>query len=57
MEFTVDKEGKDRLQEFMSLVRDMNKETYRKLYSMRMEQKLFTYPPIMIREREIEGMK
>ena len=57
VEFTVDKEMKDRLQEFMSLVRDMNKETYRKLYSMRMEQKLFSYPPVMIKEQEIEGMK
>lgn len=57
VEFTVDKEMKDRLQEFMSLVRDMSEETYRKLYSMRMELKLFSYPPVMIKEREIEGMK
>ena len=57
IELAADKEMKDRLQDFMLLVRNMNNDTYRRLFTMRMEQKLFSYPPVMIKEQEIEGMK
>jgi len=53
IELAADKEMKDRLQDFMLLVRNMNNDTYRRLYTMRMEQKLFSYPPVNIKEQEM----
>lgn len=53
IELAADKEMKDRLQDFMLLVRNMNNDTYRRLYTMRMEQKLFSYPSVNIKEQEM----
>ena len=50
MELAAEKEIKGRLEEFMLLVRNMREEIYQKLYSIRMEQKLFSYPPVNIKE-------
>lgn len=53
IELVVDKEMKGRLQDFMLLVRNMNNDTYQRLYTMRMEQKLFSYPPVNIKEQKM----
>ena len=50
MELAAEKEIKGRLEEFMLLVRNMREEIYQKLYAIRMEQKLFSYPPVNIKE-------
>ena len=50
MELAADKEIRDRLEKFMQLVRNMREGIYQKLYTMRIEQKLFSYPPVTIKE-------